>query len=61
MRENGLREVHSKLNESFNRMRDNAQESRLNSIICSQLVDFNEIVMSDYRGFLFNIDFRELF
>ena len=69
MRENGLKEVHGSANENeenrVDHTRENgskqidamlATEEALDSIIGSQIVDFNEIVMSDHRGFIVDIN-----
>ena len=73
LRENGLCDIHSELNESIDGLRDNAQEkgskqidaafaseAALQVVTGSMLVDFNEIVMSDHRGFMFDVDLKEL-
>jgi len=72
--ENGLYEVHREVNECEEQVRDKTYQSGSNqldavfvtrkvlrSIKGSKLVDFNDIILSDHRGFIFDMDFEEYF
>jgi len=74
MRENGLIEVHGWVNEIDGNERDKtyekgtkqidavlATEGLLNIIRGSKLVDYKEIINSDHRGFIVNIDINDYF
>ena len=74
MRENGLFEVHKTLNEIEDMVKDRMQEKGskqidavlaiedvLRTIQGSILVDFKDIVDTDHRGFIFDIDVKEYF
>ena len=74
MRENGLFEVHHTVNNIDNDERDNthvtgskqidavlATDGIVQSIKGSLLVEVNEIIENDHRGFIFDIDIQEYF
>jgi hypothetical protein len=74
MVENSLYEIHREVNDFKSSARDKtynkgsnqidavlASEEVLNQVRGSRLVDFNEVVISDYRGFLIDIDFEQYF
>ena len=74
MRENGLYELHQELTDCPRDKRDNTYKigrNQINAIfrmkkvnraaIGSKLVDFNEIIITNHRGFLIDIDFKAYF
>ena len=74
MRENGLYELHQELTDCPRNERDNTCKNSRNQInavfgmeevnratIGSKLVDFDEIIITDHRGFLIDIDFKAYF
>ena len=74
MRENGLLEIHENLNEVDYMQRDRTHKEgskQIDAVLAtdgirqcmkgSLIVDFNNIVISDHRGFVFDIDIKEYF
>ena len=74
MRETGMQEIHQVLNEQEEVERDKTYKNSMNQIDAvfaspsvlqyvrgSKLVDFDKIIPTDHRGFLFDIDFEEYF
>ena len=74
IRENGLLEVHKTLNETDKMDKDNTQESGVKQIDAvlateevivaiqrSNVVDFKEVINTDHRGFIFDLDAQDYF
>ena len=74
MRENGLSDLHQEVTDSETYERDRtykngsnqidailATEFVSNAVRGSKMIDFDEIIITDHRGFLFDIDFNDYF
>jgi len=74
MRENGLFEVHEMVNETDNYLKDRTQENstkQIDAVLATEgvlqtiresiLIDFKEIIDTDHRGFIFDININEYF
>jgi len=74
IRENSFYELHQELNKVEENKRDNTYkngqkqidvilgtEPILQATRGSKIIDFNEVIITDHRGFIFNVDINEYF